>query len=628
MSARLVLSICVAILLSAGIGPAKGDLQDGLVSHYKLDDGSGLIATDSVGENHGVLSDDVGLMWGPGYDGGALVNTAVDPASRVEIPTTGMSATAGTVTMWGYLTDPQPALPGRYFFGHTTQPQWANRIQIYMQIPNTDSDSRLLDIGLGDAHERDTDIMELPMKEWLHVALTWDNGAYVVYVDGEEVSRGTYTGLSDLHPYANIGNDGSLGPDASSVPYEPFAGILDEVRIYDRAILADEVKEIVELPAFPLATAWAPNPPDGDVTVMTPLFQWKAAPTARLHEVYLGTDPNLGPDDLVQPRSPMVLYYHPPGLIPGTTYYWRVDEIEADMTTVHTGKVWTFTARPYTAYVPDPADGANDASPDPNLTLAWGAGIGAAEHHLYFGGSLDDVNDGAADTDKGTLTETTFVLAEPLEPLTTYYWRVDEIGVGGTLQAGAVWSFTTFSAVEDFESYTDDIDAGEAIFQTWMDGFENGTGSTAGYFESANGTFNETTIVNSGGQSMPLDYNNVISPYYSEVERTWTVPQDWAVNGVDALVLYVRGSSDNGVEPLYVAVADSASRLGVAVHPDPAIVTTRDWAKWEVPLSEFTAAGVNLTAVTKMIIGAGDRDAPTPGGAGLVYIDDIRLTRP
>jgi len=40
------------------------------------------------------------------------------------------------------------------------------------------------------------------------------------------------------------------------------------------------------------------------------------------------------------------------------------------------------------------------------------------------------------------------------------------------------------------------------------------------------------------------------------------------------------------------------------------------------------AAGVDLTSVLKMCIGVGDRDNPQPGGAGLIYIDDIRLYRP
>jgi hypothetical protein len=42
---------------------------------------------------------------------------------------------------------------------------------------------------------------------------------------------------------------------------------------------------------------------------------------------------------------------------------------------------------------------------------------------------------------------------------------------------------------------------------------------------------------------------------------------------------------------------------------------------------KFTAAGVDMTAVRKLIVGVGDPDDPRPSGAGTIYVDDIRLTR-
>jgi hypothetical protein len=127
---------------------------------------------------------------------------------------------------------------------------------------------------------------------------------------------------------------------------------------------------------------------------------------------------------------------------------------------------------------------------------------------------------------------------------------------------------------------------------------------------------------------MPLDYNNVDAPHYSETERTWAAPQNWSVSGADTLVLYVRGMLADEADTLYVALQDSAGRIAVVTLPDAGALSGMDWFRWEIPLSEFSAAGVNVTAVKKMIIGVGDRDAPTPGGSGLLYIDDIRITRP
>jgi hypothetical protein len=82
--------------------------------------------------------------------------------------------------------------------------------------------SRRLDIGLGGSHTVGTDVAELPLNTWFHVAMTWNNGAYVVYVNGAQVSAGSYSGLTALNTIANFGNDGS------SAPYEAFCGTLDE----------------------------------------------------------------------------------------------------------------------------------------------------------------------------------------------------------------------------------------------------------------------------------------------------------------------------------------------------------------------------------------------------------------
>jgi hypothetical protein len=62
-------------------------------------------------------------------------------------------------------------------------------------------------------------------------------------------------------------------------------------------------------------------------------------------------------------------------------------------------------------------------------------------------------------------------------------------------------------------------------------------------------------------------------------------------------------------------------------HPDPDAVLQPDWQPWPVDLAELSADGVNLRAVKKMYIGVGDRDNPQPDGAGLLFIDDIRITQ-
>ena len=190
---------------------------------------------------------------------------------------------------------------------------------------------------------------------------------------------------------------------------------------------------------------------------------------------------------------------------------------------------------------------------------------------------------------------------------------------------GSVWTFTTadFLVVDDFESYTDD--EGSRIYQTWTDGYTaNTNGSVVGNFQAP---FAEQTIINSGNQSMPMDFNNVNPPYYSEAERAWNATQNWTTAGVDTLVVYMRGQSANAAEPLYVAVEDSSGRSAVAVHPDPAVLTSMKWIEWKIPLSDFGSAGVSLTRIKKLYIGVGNRANGVKGGAGRIYIDDIRVAK-
>jgi hypothetical protein len=384
-----------------------------------------------------------------------------------------------------------------------------------------------------------------------------------------------------------------------------------------------------------------PNPPDGGlVETVFAALTWKADELALLHDVYIGErfeDVNAGTNDTYRGRQFMALmpvggqgFPYPDGLVPGTTYYWRVDAInDAHPDSPWTGDVWSFLVPPYTAYMPEPGNGTATAGSD--ATLAWSPGLNAIEHHVYFGQDAELVAQGAAEVDKGTQEATTF---DPNGLLagTTYYWRVDEIDILGEVAPGEVWTFTTVLPVDDFESYTDNIDAREAVYQSWIDGWGytapetvagNGTGSTVGYAAAANGTFNETDVVHSAGQSMPFDYNNVDSPFYSEAARTFAPVEDWMADGANTLVLYIHGRRGNDEAPLYVAVTDAANRRGTAVHADTAITRTRDWVEWQIPFATFAETGVNMAAVKSVAIGVGDPDNPEPGPEGLLYIDDI-----
>jgi len=174
-----------------------------------------------------------GPTWRPagGYADGALEFDGDNTA--VQISTTGMDPIQGTISLWAYAEGFDNF--HHYLFGHTshtsTPEWWVDRIQLY-----TDDENGWLDLGLGDAHARHTNIYDLDTHKWYHIGLTWDGTGYVVYVDGAAQASGSYSNLSVFAPIADIGNDGN-----PTYRDESFRGIIDDVRIYDRVLDANDI---------------------------------------------------------------------------------------------------------------------------------------------------------------------------------------------------------------------------------------------------------------------------------------------------------------------------------------------------------------------------------------------------
>jgi len=203
---------------------------------------------------------------------------------------------------------------------------------------------------------------------------------------------------------------------------------------------------VVPAAVVPGVKASDPDPPDGARGVTLPMLDWEPGTSAKFHNVYLGTNPTPGPGELIATMWMLDMYWlgaPGSGLIPGTTYYWRVDEIEEDGTTIHTGDVWSFTAAPYTAYNPDPPDGAKNVPTDTDLS--WTPGVTSITHDVYFGTEYADVADGTGGTFKGNYPDTTY---DPgtLQMGMLYFWRIDEIAHDAAKYPGDVWSFKTVIA--------------------------------------------------------------------------------------------------------------------------------------------------------------------------------------
>ncbi len=274
---------------------------------------------------------------------------------------------------------------------------------------------------------------------------------------------------------------------------------------------------------------------------------------------------------------------------------------------------------PAQARYPEPVDVA--AEVNINAELAWRSGREAATHEVF----LDtDPNAVATGTVPVATTEQAAFMPEGLAFGSTYYWKVNEVNQAEAVPSweGSVWSFTVqeFATIDDFEAYND---GDNVIYETWLDGWVNDTGSTVGYFDAP---FAEMGIVHGGRQSMPLFYENADSPFYSEAERTWSVAQDWSVGEADSLRLYVYGAVDNEPDTLYVRVEDSGGHAATVRHENADVLAVAEWQAWTIPYSLL--AGVNMSDIEKMAIGVGDPDTPTAGGRGIFYVDDIEFGRP
>ncbi len=226
---------------------------------------------------------------------------------------------------------------------------------------------------------------------------------------------------------------------------------------------------------------------------------------------------------------------------------------------------------PLLAWGAQPADGST-VDVRAAASLAWQPGNTADKHDVYFGKDAGAVTDADACSPeyKGRQADPSYSVDGLVEfGGGTYFWRIDEVEAGAkAIHKGHVWAFTVadYLIVDGFESYTDNNIDLEAIFQTWIDGWGyttpapggkgNDTGSTVGYGEAP---FDEHTIVHGGRQSMPLEYNNIGQPYYSETDRTWTVGQDLTLNGMDTLSLWFRGQPIKFVDKGNNAFTVSAS---------------------------------------------------------------------
>jgi hypothetical protein len=468
MCKKLICTITFTLLLGLALTSAANAGWPGLVAHWRLDEGTGTTAGDASGNgNNGTLQG--GAKWTAGkLDGGVYLDGVDD---YIEVPN--VITETGSLAFWFKPdwdgADPEDyrlfdaSLGAIYFFIS----KGANHADInpedfgFYFEDVTDADYQGIEIDPAGVIKADT---------WHHVAVTWEfgGGPAILYLDGQEVARAdSIGGIPALYPNPRFG--------LQTIEYIPSANgakaVMDDIMFYDKVLTEAEIQVImVGLGAFPYA--WNPNPTDGAIHKDTWItISWSAGDFAVSHDVYLGDnfdDVNNGTGDTFRGNQTLTYYVagfpgyaYADGLVPGTTYYWRIDEVnEAEPNSPWKGKIWSFSIPPKTAYNPNPAEGAEFVAL--NVQLKWTAGFGAKLHYVVFGTDFDEVSNAVMGKPNGTTTYN----PGPLKLAKTYYWRVDEFDGVGTYK-GQVWSFTTLGAVTGPNPADGAVDVKPSVVLRW-----------------------------------------------------------------------------------------------------------------------------------------------------------------
>jgi hypothetical protein len=303
---------------------------------------------------------------------------------------------------------------------------------------------------------------------WYHMAGTYDGSEMILYVDGEVSATMNATG--DINGYDTplfLGINGARG--------EPMAGKIDDVRIYDNALEQVDIQALMLQVGGGYPYAMAMNPEDGAIHEDTWInISWRPGDYAVSHDIYIGDnfdDVNTGAEHTFQGNQTDEFivagfpgFPFPDGLVPGTTYYWRIDEVnETEPNSPWKGPVWSFSIPPKTAYFPDPTDGAE--SVNLNVELSWTPGFGAKLHTVYFGETLEEVDNATGGSPQGTANFN----PGTLKMAGTYYWRVDEFDIFET-HKGDIWSFTTEGGVANPRPAKGAVDVTQTPVLTWTPG--------------------------------------------------------------------------------------------------------------------------------------------------------------
>ncbi|NIP24127.1 MAG: DUF1080 domain-containing protein [Phycisphaerae bacterium] len=243
---------------------AAHDLAHGLIGHWTFDEGKGMIARDSSGRNnHGTIMGSA--KWTKGRIGGALDFDGTD--DFVSIPNEGDFDITGSITVTAWIRVNSFTRSWQAIVTKGDRAWRLHRANDTNSLGWACSDLSRQEVG--DLYGK----MAVNDDRWHHVAGVYDGTKTCLFVDGTLDASEKTTRTISVNDYPVL-----IGENAQHRG-RFFRGLIDDVRIYDRALSVDELRALVKAggvavppPSHPVATAPAAPVPSIPAGVFQKIF--------------------------------------------------------------------------------------------------------------------------------------------------------------------------------------------------------------------------------------------------------------------------------------------------------------------------------------------------------------------
>ncbi|MBM4023904.1 MAG: hypothetical protein FJ280_00635 [Planctomycetes bacterium] len=329
---RKMASVISLVLVLAVVLPSVATAQPAPAGWWRLD---GNAEDSSRNNNHGTAMGNP--EWVAGKFAGALkldgVDDYVDCGNAPSLNITGDL----TVTAWVY-----PTAGGHNTARILDKSSGVNLAdpgyKFYLRV----ADNYIMSLSVGGTSQNTT--ARLVLNSWNYFAFVADGTQWKVLIND------TWQQWNNTRRPNSVPNRLYLG-SGSAAP-RPFAGMLDDVRVYNAALTEAQVEQVKKGP-LPVGAPSDPVPGHGAADVPRDVtLSWTVGKGSTAHDVYFGTsfaDVNnasrTAPTGVLVSRGQSGNTYDTT-LMFGTTYYWRVDGVGTGAT-IFKGQVWSFTAEPY-----------------------------------------------------------------------------------------------------------------------------------------------------------------------------------------------------------------------------------------------------------------------------------------